>query len=145
MSSDRSGLLITLPAKPENVSLVRHAVADLGEQLGLGARGIGDLKTVVTEACMNAALHAYGTRIGLLQVEALPEDGGIAVCIRDFGTGMRPRIDAGRASLHLGLPLIAALSSRFKISSGAWCGTEIKVFISGHRGDEPVSATPVSG
>ena len=37
--------------------------------------GIADLKTVVTEACMNVVVHAYGRRTGPMEVEARPEDG----------------------------------------------------------------------
>lgn len=125
MSSSRPGLLITLPARPENVSIVRHVVAGVAERLGMGEVGIGDLKTTVTEACMNAALHAYGDDPGPLQVEVLPERSGITVRVRDFGTGIRPRAEIERPSLRLGLTLIAALSENFEIASGHGGGTEI--------------------
>ena len=62
MSDDQSGLLITLPGRPENVAVVRHAVAGLAEQIGMDEPGIADLKTVVTEACMNVVVHAYAER-----------------------------------------------------------------------------------
>jgi anti-sigma regulatory factor (Ser/Thr protein kinase) len=43
-------LRLVLPAKAENVLVVRQAVAGLGEALGLSRGRIADLKTVVTEA-----------------------------------------------------------------------------------------------
>jgi serine/threonine-protein kinase RsbW len=125
MSSDPPGLLITLPAKPENVSIVRHAVAAIAEQLGMREPGVADLKTAVTEACMNAAVHAYDDDAGPLQIEVLPERKGITVCVRDFGAGIRPHANLDRPSLRLGLTLIAALSSSFEIASGEEGGTEI--------------------
>ena len=48
-----------LPARAENVAVVRHALAGLAEEIGMDEAGIADLKTVVTEACMNVVAHAY--------------------------------------------------------------------------------------
>jgi serine/threonine-protein kinase RsbW len=129
MSDDHTGLLITLPARSENVAVVRHAVAGLAEQLGMEEPGIADLKTVVTEACMNVVVHAYDDMPGPLQVEALPEDRGLTVVVRDSGGGIRPRPDIDRPSLRIGLTLIAALSSSFEISGGLNRGTEIKMHL----------------
>src|SRR5882672_12048458 len=48
--SQRSrGLQMTLPAKAENVAVVRHALAGLAEEIGMDEPGLADLKTVVTE------------------------------------------------------------------------------------------------
>ena len=126
MNDDRLGLLITLPAKAENVAVVRHAVAGLADQLGMREPSVGDLKTVVTEACMNVVVHAYdGEETGPLQVEALAEGEGLTVSVRDFGRGIRPTAGDERQSLRIGLTLIAALSSSFSISGGLNKGTEV--------------------
>ena len=42
--------------------LIRHALAGLAEALEMEPTEIADLKTVVTEACMNVVLHAYDGR-----------------------------------------------------------------------------------
>ena len=89
-TGDKTGLLIKLSAKSENVTVVRHAVAGLAERMGMGETGLGDLKTVVTEACMNVVVHAYDDEPGPLEVEAFAEDGGLTVVVRDFGAGIRP-------------------------------------------------------
>ena len=125
-----TGLLITLPAKPENVAVVRHAVAGLAERMGMREPAIGDLKTVVTEASMNVVVHAYDEEPGPLQVEAFEEDGDLTVVVRDFGGGIRPRPEVERSSLRIGLTLIAALSSSFAISGGLGKGTEITMRLS---------------
>lgn len=114
-----------LPAKSENVAVIRHALAGLAEEIGMDEPGLADLKTVVTEACMNVVLHAYDGEPGPLDVEAHPDDGGLTVVVRDEGGGIRPQADAGRDSLRLGLSLIAALSSSFSISGGLNRGTEV--------------------
>jgi len=92
--------------------------------------GIADLKTVVTEACMNVVVHAYPEgEPGLLEVKATPEMEGLTVVVRDFGMGIRPRPDVDRPSLRIGLTLIAALSSSFEIKGGANRGTEIRMHL----------------
>jgi serine/threonine-protein kinase RsbW len=119
------GLQIMLPAKSENVAVIRHALAGLAEEVGMDEPGLADLKTVVTEACMNVVLHAYQGEPGPLDVEAHADSSALTVVVRDEGVGIRPQADAERDSLRLGLSLIAALSSSFSISGGFNQGTEI--------------------
>jgi serine/threonine-protein kinase RsbW len=123
------GLLITLPAQPKNVSVIRQAVAAHAEQLGIAGSRIADLKTVVSEACANVVLHAYEDpgKPGPLEVELVPGDGELSVVIRDFGGGIRPRAPSPRPSLRMGLSLIGALSSRFQLISTRDQGTEIRI------------------
>lgn len=129
-TNDRSGLQMSLPARAENVAVVRHALAGLAERLGMDEASLADLKTVVTEACMNVVVHAYaGVEPGPLEVEAESDLEGLTVVIRDHGTGIRPRPDVERPSLRIGLTLIAALSSSFEIKGGADKGTEIRMHV----------------
>lgn len=130
-SEDQVGLQMSLPARAENVAVVRHALAGLAEELGMDEATAADLKTVVTEACMNAVVHAYPRDSpGPLEVEALPGEGGLTVVVRDFGSGIQPRPDvAERSSLRIGLALIAALSASFEIKGGTDRGTEIRMHL----------------
>lgn len=129
-TNDRSGLQMSLPARAENVAVVRHALAGLAERLGMDEASLADLKTVVTEACMNVVVHAYaGSDPGPLEVEAESDLDGVTVVVRDHGTGIRPRPDIERPSLRIGLTLIAALSSSFEIKGGADKGTEIRMHL----------------
>jgi serine/threonine-protein kinase RsbW len=120
-----TGLQLKLPAKAENVAVVRHALAGLAEQIGMDETGVADLKTVVTEACMNVVVHAYPRGSGPLVVEADPDSEGLTVTVSDRGVGISPQADSERDSLKLGLSLIAALSSSFSISGGLERGTEV--------------------
>lgn len=121
---------MALPARAENVAVVRHALAGLADRIGMDEPGIADLKTVVTEACMNVVVHAYpAEEPGLLEVEAVLELGGLTVVVRDFGMGIQPRPDVERPSLRIGLTLIAALSSSFEIKGGVDRGTEIRMHL----------------
>ena len=121
---------MSLPARAENVAVVRHALAGLADRIGMDEPGIADLKTVVTEACMNVVVHAYpADEPGLLEVEATPELDGLTIAVRDYGMGIRPRPDVDRPSLRIGLTLIAALSKSFEIKGGVDRGTEIRMHL----------------
>ena len=120
-----TGLQIKLPAKAENVAVVRHALAGLAEEIGMDEAGVADLKTVVTEASMNVVVHAYPDGTGPLVVEAEPDTDGLTVKVSDSGAGISPQAKSDRDSLKLGLSLIAALSSSFSISGGLDRGTEV--------------------
>jgi anti-sigma regulatory factor (Ser/Thr protein kinase) len=112
------------------VAVVRHALAGMADRLEMDEAGVADLKTVVTEACMNVVVHAYPEgEPGLLRVEAEPEAEGLTVVVRDYGSGIRPRPDVERPSLRIGLTLIAALSSSFEIKGGIGRGTEIRMHL----------------
>jgi serine/threonine-protein kinase RsbW len=119
------GFQMKLPAKAENVAVVRHALAGIGERIGMDEAGLADLKTVVTEACTNVVVHAYPDGCGPLVVEAEVDSEGMTVTVSDSGAGISPQADSDRPSLKLGLSLIAALSSSFSISGGLDRGTEV--------------------
>ncbi len=134
---------MVLPAKAENVAVVRHALAGLAEEIGMDELRVADLKTVVTEACMNVVVHAYRGNPGPLSVEAVPDGDGLTVTVRDEGVGFRPQADVERESLRLGLSLIAALSGSFSISGGLDRGTEITMRLPLRVGsDDPVEMKP---
>jgi serine/threonine-protein kinase RsbW len=121
---------LVLPAQPENVSVVRHALAGLAEALGMEATKIADVKAVVTEACVNAVVHAYeDDEDGVMEVLASSGDGTLELVVRDFGHGFRPRPHRSdqEPSLRLGLPLIAALADSFELHGNPGGGTEIRM------------------
>lgn len=134
---------MVLPAKSENVAVIRHALAGLAEQIGMDEPSLADLKTVVTEACTNVVVHAYQGQPGPLGVEAMPDSSGLTVVVRDEGGGIRPQADAERDSLRLGLSLIAALSSSFSISGGLDRGTEVTMRVPLQGGGTNGSGDPV--
>ncbi|HEY5976260.1 MAG TPA: ATP-binding protein [Solirubrobacterales bacterium] len=143
---------MSLPARAENVAVIRHALAGLAEQIGMDEPGVADLKTVVTEACMNVAVHAYDGDPGPLNVLAEPDDEGLTVIVRDSGRGIRPRADVEQSSLRLGLSLIAALSSSFSFSGGIDRGTEVEMRLPLQGGgareggpSDPTIETPTNG
>jgi len=150
MTTQASRMQLTLPARAENAAMVRHAVAGFAEALGMDEIRVGDLKTIVTEACMNVAVHAYNGRDGPLEVEARGDPDSVTVEVSDRGEGIRPRAQIERESLRLGLTLIAALADSFEILGGAGRGTRIRMQMalrpsSQSEGREHVSEPAVSG
>lgn len=123
------GLKLTIAALPENLAVVRQAVAGFAEGAGFDDSSISDLKTITTEACMNAVVHAYPEgEPGPIEVTADARTNDVEIVVRDSGIGFQPRpVDPGEDSLRIGLPLIAALADGFEISGGPAGGTEIRM------------------
>lgn len=128
MTETATEIHLRLPARPENVALVRQALSGIGDTFAVAPGLLSDIKTAVTEACNNVVLHAYPEADGILEVDASPDDQRVAVIVRDHGEGMQPKVeDAEEPSLGLGLPLIATLSDRFEIHGGIGRGIEVRM------------------
>jgi anti-sigma regulatory factor (Ser/Thr protein kinase) len=104
---------LTLPARAENVAVVRHALGGLGEALALHPQTLSDVKLAVTEACTNVVVHAYGDGEGPMEVAASVDGDALRVTVRDEGMGIVPRPDS--PGLGLGLPLIATLTESLEL------------------------------
>ena len=136
----------SVPARAANVPLIRHALAGLAEALEMEPSEVADLKTVVTEACMNVVVHAYDDdENGVLEVDAWPEGECLVVSVRDYGAGIRPLADVEHRSLRLGLPLIAALTQSFLIQGSPGRGTEVRMMIPFAPGGNGAVPAPEAG
>lgn len=124
MSTDES-LRLKLDATPENVAVARAAVGELAHGLGIEGSALGDVKTVVSEACANVVRHAYPDGPGNFEVEASGAGSAFSIIVRDFGIGLQPDAGAERSTLRLGFGLISKLATRFEIAGGSG-GTEIR-------------------
>lgn len=123
-------LALTYDARAESVPLARSAVAALAEGLGAEEPLLGDVKTVVTEACSNVVRHAYPDGGGRFDIEAFPEGGELAIVVRDSGTGLRPDLVRDETTMRIGLGLISQLSSHFGIGAGPDGGTVVRMRLS---------------
>jgi anti-sigma regulatory factor (Ser/Thr protein kinase) len=107
---------ITVPARPENVGLVRQALTGVCDALTADPKATADVRLAATEACTNVVVHAYEDGSGALEVEARPNGDTLEVLVRDHGTGFSPHSPA--RGLGLGLPLIMALAQSVNVSAG---------------------------
>ncbi|MCW3011846.1 MAG: ATP-binding protein [Solirubrobacterales bacterium] len=135
-------LEISLPARAENVAVVRHVLGGIGDALALHPEVLSDVKLAVSEACANVVVHAYADgAAGLLDLELTTGDDHIEVVIRDHGSGMMPRADS--PGLGVGLPLMASLTAALELTNRADGGTEVRMSFDRH--DPETSAVRASG
>ncbi len=117
---------LVLPAIPENVAVVRHVFAGVGDVLGMDSNSLGRLRLALSEACTNVVVHAYEAgNQGTLEVDAFVEDHLLNVVVRDHGVGVRPRPDS--PGLGMGLPLIAAVTDEVEIVGNERVGNEVRM------------------
>ena len=142
----RPEVLLTMPARPEGVGVVRQALAGMADALDFEASVLADMKMAVTEACTNVVVHAYDEEAGELEVEMLAGEEDLTIVVRDHGAGIQPKpARTEPPALGLGLPLIAALSDAFELRGTAGQGTEVRMTFSYARGSDPTQANPVTG
>jgi len=111
---------LSVPARAENVAVIRQALVGLCEALSIEPNVVADVKLAVTEACTNVVIHAYGdvpAETDAIEVEAGSEGNQLVILVRDHGRGIVPRADS--PGLGLGLPLIAAVADSVRIAGGA--------------------------
>jgi anti-sigma regulatory factor (Ser/Thr protein kinase) len=124
--NDLPDLELTLPARAENVGVVRHVLGGVAEALALDDELLEDVRLAVSEACANAVVHAYSdTTGGLMDVDVTTDPQNLLVSVRDHGTGMAPRTDS--PGLGVGLPLIASLAESMELLTPPGGGTEVRM------------------
>ena len=119
-----STVRLTIPAKPEYITLVRLALSGLSQSRELSDETLGDLKLAVTEACSNSIRHAYGDgRDGSVQVVYELHADRLVVEVCDDGPGFSvpdtPLV--GRDGLNeggLGIAIIRELSDELELGPG---------------------------
>jgi anti-sigma regulatory factor (Ser/Thr protein kinase) len=108
-------LALSLPPRPQYLALVRRVTAAFAEFLGAREPTIGDLRTVVSEAC-SLAVSAGPPESGAVRVEVHRDDQEFSIVVRERGEGLK-QITAGDGdSLPLSLKVISTFSSHFEVS-----------------------------
>jgi serine/threonine-protein kinase RsbW len=108
-----SDIRLTLPARAENVAVVRHVLGALADVLNLSEAVREDMRLAVTEACTNVVRHAYADDRGTIDIVVRPRGDALDVSVSDSGRGIGPSPDT--AGPGLGLPLISALADTVRI------------------------------
>jgi anti-sigma regulatory factor (Ser/Thr protein kinase) len=120
----RSDVKLTLPARPENVAVVRHVLGAFAESMRLPDELIEDLRLAVTEACTNVVRHAYPDGApGAVEISVEPEFEEVRVIVADYGRGIGTSSDTSGPGL--GLPLIAAIASTVDLQSSPGAGSRV--------------------
>jgi serine/threonine-protein kinase RsbW len=127
---------LTIPAKPEYITLGRLALAGLAllrpEQLT--PEVLGDVKLALTEACTNSVRHAYATAGGSVAITYELHPDRLAVEVVDDGGGFDPArpavdpraVDDDLSVGGLGLAIIDAISDELAITKRSGGGSTLR-------------------
>jgi serine/threonine-protein kinase RsbW len=126
---------LTIPAKPEYITLSRLALTGLARLRAepLPEEVLGDLKLALTEACTNSVRHAYGDGEGMVEITYELHADRLVVEVVDQGEGFEPP-GGGAAKLEeeelseggLGIAIIEALADELEISERAEGGSSLR-------------------
>ena len=84
MERAQTDVKLILPARPENVSVIRHVLGAFAEAMRLPDDLVEDLRLAVTEACTNVVRHAYPPNVrGPVEISIRPEDETVSVDFPD--------------------------------------------------------------
>jgi anti-sigma regulatory factor (Ser/Thr protein kinase) len=120
-------VVLTLPNRPENVSLVREMLNGLADALDLARDRLDDIKTAVSEACNNVVLHAYEGGEGPMTLRVHINENSLEILVSDQGSGIRPRPPSDERMQGIGLSVIQALTDRVVFSGAGGEGTEVSM------------------
>jgi serine/threonine-protein kinase RsbW len=109
---------LTIPAKPEYITLVRLALSGLSRLRPLSEETLGDMKLAVTEACTNSVRHGYQDGEGRVEILYELQPDRLVVEVADDGPGFdasgdRPT-EESLAEGGLGIAIIKAVSDEFE-------------------------------
>jgi serine/threonine-protein kinase RsbW len=122
---------LTIPAKPEYITLGRLALTGLARLRPLPQDILGDMKLALTEACTNSVRHAYEGGEGVVEIVYELHPDRLVVEVTDEGEGFEPPADgsaeAGDLSEGgLGIAIIQALADDLEIGPREGGGSRLR-------------------
>lgn len=121
---DTRTVRLTIPAKPEYITLGRLALTGIARLHGLSEETLGDLKLALTEACTNSVRHAYAGGEGEVEILYELHPDRLVVEVGDEGAGFAPTSLGARdtegdlSEGGLGIAIIRALTDELDLSAG---------------------------
>ncbi len=129
--SKQECIVLSIPANPEYVSIVRLTASVIANSIGFDFEEIEDIKVAVSEACNNAVMHSKGE--DNFEIKFIKESEKIGIVVKDNGNGFdfedysSPNLK--NPSDHgLGIFVIKSLMDRVEVKSSKEKGTEIKMY-----------------
>ena len=116
---------LTIPAKPEYITLSRLALSGLSRVRPLTDETLADLKLALTEACSNSVRHAYDHDGGHVSISFELRDDRLIVEVADDGSGFEPDTagkngdDVELSEGGLGIAIIRSIADEVEIGGGA--------------------------
>lgn len=131
MNAEGRSVRLTIPARPEYITLGRLALTAIAGVRPLSDETLHDLKLALTEACTNSVRHAYNEDGGSVDIvyELLADR--LTVEVGDTGPGFNPREDGpdGVDQLEeggLGIEIIRALADEVEIGGREGGGSRLR-------------------
>jgi serine/threonine-protein kinase RsbW len=112
---------LTMPAKPEYITLGRLALTGLARLQPLEDETLADLKLALTEACSNSVRHAYPDADGLVEILFELHPDRLVIEVADDGGGFEPTVERGEDAFvegGLGIAIIRAIADELEIGAG---------------------------
>jgi serine/threonine-protein kinase RsbW len=122
---------LSIPAKPEYITLGRLALTGLSRLRPLGDDALADLKLALTEACTNSVRHAYAGGDGIVEILYELHPDRLVVEVSDTGEGFAhdalPGETAdGLTEGGLGIAIIRALADELEIGHRNGGGSRLR-------------------
>jgi serine/threonine-protein kinase RsbW len=132
MSTDGRSVRLTIPARPEYITLGRLALTAIAGVRPVSDETLHDLKLALTEACTNSVKHAYEEGgEGTVDILYELEPDRLAVEVGDAGAGFAPD-DADGANGDdlseggLGIEIIRAVTDEVEIAEREGGGSRLR-------------------
>lgn len=136
---EATDIQLVIGNRPENVAVVRQALAGWAEAVLLDHAVLEEVKTAVSEACNNVVVHAYRGQVGPLEVSASHDERQLEVRVSDRGTGMlEPEPDPHAPLPGMGIELMRALAEVVEFADRAGGGTTVNLLF---RSPSPLTLT----
>jgi serine/threonine-protein kinase RsbW len=132
MSEEGRSVRLTIPAKPEYITLGRLALTAIAGVRPLSDETLHDLKLALTEACTNSVKHAYGENGGSVDIVYELQPDRLAVEVGDAGTGFEPGATPAGSTAEeleeggLGIEIIRALTDEVEIAEREGGGSRLR-------------------
>lgn len=132
MSEEGRSVRLTIPARPEYITLGRLALSAIAGVRPLSEETLHDLKLALTEACTNSVRHAYADgREGEVEIVYRLAPDRLVVEVGDEGAGFEPGNggDAEQPDLEeggLGIAIIRAVSDEVEIGPRGDGGSRLR-------------------
>jgi serine/threonine-protein kinase RsbW len=121
---DRKVVRLTIPARPEYITLCRLALTGLARLRPMSDELVADIKLALTEAASNSVRHAYGDDGGRVEIAYELSGDRLVIEVNDEGEGFDAAEDGDLGDLEnlteggLGIAIIRAIADEFVLSRG---------------------------
>jgi serine/threonine-protein kinase RsbW len=113
---------LTIPAKPEYITLGRLALTGISRLRPLDEETLGDLKLALTEACSNSVRHAYADGEGTVEIRYVLHPDRLVIEVVDDGEGFDPSAEREEGDDlvegGLGIAIIRSIADELEIGAG---------------------------